>query len=771
MAIVMMALPSLQVAAESTHDEPQKDGKYISEVKIGVGKDEKEAEDALKGFTILKDGNNNVDLNQNAGGGIGSKGERVVYLGYKTTDEKADAVTDLAVMNMKGGYSVKDYEMLMEQQMTQQIIPFVNNLLKGIIEYRENYSSGTEESKKRAQYVHDALNKLTDDDCKGAGLGDLFLNETKYEMGDEAYDALPDDEKIKHADILTIVAQANGQSIITMVNLLTRACDTNEDTWIDRFIDTSYDDILDIYGDMLPSDAEQELAKEYDDDANEILNMWDALKEELDNYESNVQRLDELLRKDMSQQEAIVENYDESTATEEETAAYIEALEELNEYIDECTSLYADIAVRDYLATIDYNDGTLLDFFIQDTDTISDDITMLYPLVASLTDGQRAGLQYITLADLIMISATDSEGYKSADIDDLVSSSIYDGVNREIYEKGGVALTSDALRSHSAEEAATTGKLSILSYIMYGITAASIVSFGITIGVKVQMAKNYSARVQSMQNSAVSDLDNAYADLFNNVNTNNAVAMRRKAIGTATQLNDPKGIDARYAARSSFCTKLMIGIGVAALILAGVSIYLTYRDLTEYYNVELSPIPHYIVDEKDITGYNEKGEKIVIINQAAYYKAVDCNRAKNDEWYDTMGTCADLNGTVGRQWLALYAEKNSDNAPILASSVIAVIGKDDVPPDYTTGIHMFGSSAAFNINNTQYIWNNDAKSVFVYFNVDQSEKSALAATGSVTSGGYLALIGIGGLLVGILGTVCVTLAMKKKKKSAKTSEE
>ncbi|WP_405357515.1 hypothetical protein [Ruminococcus sp.] len=109
MAVIMTLMPSVQVAAEQAKDQ----GEYIAEVKVGVGETAEEAEKALDGYTSLKEGNQNVDLNEKAGGGIGSDGDRVVYLGYKTTHEISEAVTDLAVMNMKGGYSVRDYEMLM----------------------------------------------------------------------------------------------------------------------------------------------------------------------------------------------------------------------------------------------------------------------------------------------------------------------------------------------------------------------------------------------------------------------------------------------------------------------------------------------------------------------------------------------------------------------------------------------------------------------------------------------------------------------------------
>ena len=134
--LTAMTLPA-QVFAAGT------DEKYISEVQIGVGKSASEAEESLKDYEILKDDKGNyVDLNKNAGAtGIGGKGNRVVYLGFKKTANEKEAITDLAVMNMKGGYSVEDYEALMESQMKDQIIPFVESFVSAIEEYRANCKS------------------------------------------------------------------------------------------------------------------------------------------------------------------------------------------------------------------------------------------------------------------------------------------------------------------------------------------------------------------------------------------------------------------------------------------------------------------------------------------------------------------------------------------------------------------------------------------------------------------------------------------------------
>jgi hypothetical protein len=785
LAAVFAAQPTAKAASETAENHKE----YISEVKIGVGKTADEAARSLDGYTILSDNGKNVDLNQGAGGGIGSKGERVVYLGYKTTTDRSEAITDLAVMNMKGGYSVKDYELLMEQYMTEQVIPFVDKFLAAIKEYRENYTSEYPGNSARAQYVHDALNKYTDDDCNNAGLGDLLLNETKYEMGDAAYEALSESEKAKHADILTIIAQANGKATLMIESLITRAADTNEDSWIERFVATSYDDLLALYPDMLPSDAANELAKEYDDDAKELLSMWSALKEQLDNYDKKIECFELLSAKDLSKQYEIIEKYDPKTATEEQTLVYAEAMAEIEITNDLIASLYEDISIRDYLSTVEFRDNTLLDYFSQDYKTVKNDITILYPLVASLSEGQRAGLEFITLSDLVMFTASNGEGYETAGISELDAASIYEDVDRDIYKKGCVALTNEALRARAAEEVGLqSGALSALTYAMYGFTALSAVAFGYSIYARVTSVSAVSAlardkaaylqklselnmKVKTAQDNVVR-LQDFQKDLTNElaIMMEPTVEEARRKVVTAQQnyVNEKlSGTMEKLNARSPFSAKLVIGFGVAMVVLSAASLYMTYRDLVDHYSVDYTPIPNYIVDEANITAYNEKGEKIVIKNLAAYYKVVECGREKDDEWFEILGTSADLNGTVGRQWLALYTAKNENMDPIIASSLKVVIGSDKVPADYTTGIHMFGSEAAYNLNNTQFVWNSDAKSIYVYFEADDTLADTSWITGSSFTSGYFVLAAIAGLAVGAAAAVCITVIVDKKRRHVK----
>ena len=767
LSAVMIMLPPMQVMAADT--EPVTATEYISEVRIGVGKTMEEAEKSLEGYTILKNGDNNADLNEKAGGGMGSQGERVVLLGYKTTTDKSEAVTDLALMNMKGGYSVSDYEALMEKQMKEQIIPFVKNFQAAIDEYRENYNSDIEANKQRAKYIHDILDKFIDDDT-GKGLGELLLNETKFEMGDAAYNKLSDAEKKNHADILTILAQSNGKATLMMENLLTRAADTEEDTWLDRFAGTTYQDIIDS-SDMLPTEAKDEIAKLYDDDTKKIIGLWDEFSEDLNGYDEAVKIVEAF---DESKYKAA---FDEMAKMDENTSAE-DADRIMNEYAEQQVkmndAMYKSrlIAVHDKLEETEYGDGTMLDFFSRDADEVED--TEIYPLVASLSDGQRSGLDFVSLQELIVIALTTDEGYADASLDNLEKTSIYAGVDRGIYEKGGVALTSEAERKKKAAMQVEDDKTFFSPWTIAGM-AVTAVSFAAFTGSAVSWARNASKlkAVNAEINLDLIELEMAYRSNSGN---------RKIAWGVNdVYANNPelKTQFELYSSKTSLAKSLSIGFGVAMIVLAGVTTYLTYRDMQAYYKVDFTPIPKYMVDAKDITAYNAKGEMEVIKNQSAYYKAVECNRTDKDEKYKNIGTFADMNGDVGKQWLALYAVKNEAMAPILADSLLAVVGNTDLPSGYTTGIHMFGSDSAFNLNDSKFVWNGSAPKVFVYFNVDDKPASTstgtnadtttdnASVTGSVFTTGSLFLSGGIGLLLGAGIVALVFIAMKPKKKEEK----
>ena len=703
MALLMATILPLQVMASTPV--------YISEILVLIDEGK-----IPEGYAVLStDDNIYVNLNRGAGGGEGSKGDKSVYLCYKTTKNRDEAITDLAVMNMRGGYSTDDYDALMETNIKEQILPFIRNFVVSLVEYRNNYNSKSKANKQRAQFVHDVLNKLVDDDT-GKYLGDLLLNETKEELGKEEYEKLSPEEKKNHASLTTILTQANGRATLVMENMIAKACDTNSDSWADRFSKTTYEDLINATG-KSPTDARKYLAKLYDDDACIILDSWNKFNEQLATYNECVEYVEDFDEEAVME---IIKAYEDADEDEKKKLQpeYDKACEALLKF----TESIQIIECHDYLESIEYSGATLLEFFSKSDSEISEDITVLYPMVAALSDGQRATLEFLSIKELVMIADSTKKGYDDGSLKEFEAESIYKGVDRDIYKKGGVGLTSDAIRNNLSpyqQPDVPDGTANmILTYIGFGC-------FFVAVGLGAKAFKSY---------------------LF-------AIHAKDSVVGWEV-------VQSAYRT-SRICAGLCAAFTIAAIVLMALFAYLSHKEMEDYYKTKFTPIPRYMVDEKDITGYNRKGEKIVIKNQAAYYKAVKCNRTAADEKYSEIGEFADLNGDVGAQWLALYAASNSNEQPILADSLIAVVNDKDVPAGYQTGIHMFGSDVAFNLNTYPYDWNKSAPSVMVYFKRDDTPQK----TAANFTGGMLALASGGGILLGaVITMIGITLPKKKEEK-------
>jgi hypothetical protein len=206
---------------------------------------------------------------------------------------------------------------------------------------------------------------------------------------------------------------------------------------------------------------------------------------------------------------------------------------------------------------------------------------------------------------------------------------------------------------------------------------------------------------------------------------------------------------------------------IAAAVVSGVKIY-------RYYNRTFLPIPLYIVDEADIVSYStdKNGNEVKNINfdQFLYYEVVKCNRqdigvnSKAQDGVDQYaewgcGDAADLNCDVGKQWLALYTVKSSAKGnPILADSLKLQTGSDAVPAGCTAPLHFFTYTFAADLGDEAYAYNNKQNGVYFFWDTDANAFTATAFTS-----GQLALAGIGGLAVGILGATVVMLSTKKRK--------
>ena len=142
---------------------------YLSDLKMAEAATADEAKKMLTdvGYEIL-------DKNLNPGG------DKAVYLGYKKSTNVDDAITDVKVMNMNGGFNISDYETIFEEAMDTYSSE-VNNIRIAAKEFAENYKAG----KKEALNAYRQLNYYYVENDKGVktNMGDYMLNFPKTNEG------------------------------------------------------------------------------------------------------------------------------------------------------------------------------------------------------------------------------------------------------------------------------------------------------------------------------------------------------------------------------------------------------------------------------------------------------------------------------------------------------------------------------------------------------------------------------------------------------------
>ena len=503
-ALMILLLPAQKIAAA----EEEQETLYIKEIMLGYGKNADEAAKSLVGYEILKNGENYANLNE------GSGKNTVVLLGYKTTANRDEAITDIAAMNMKGGYSFAEYEKLLEQYRDSQILPFVNRFMVTVKEYRDNYNGTNENNKLKALYVHDMLNMYVDDDS-GMGLGDLFLKTTAEELGLDKYNALSDKDKKKYGCLTTILMQGQASTILFIEQMLTMAADTSDTTWLQRFQKITPDSLLESYmkDGAGETDAMKALARDYENSARLLADKWLHFRNALLDYENSLNAEDGGTVVDKSDADILANSSDAEEEEEEEESEesadvtldenslaqltldtmYVEGAA-ANAAIDS-TSNVKTAFIYNYLKAMEYNGKTMYDFFTQSYEDINkDNFFALYPLAASLTDGQTAGMEFLTLEQLVAVGSTDNDSYKNtleAEKEILKNKetvSVYAGVNRELYSDK-VALTDKAMRDNAAnavQEDDKMGSIVTRAIVLGTLSALLIVPTVLSINAAMQ---------------------------------------------------------------------------------------------------------------------------------------------------------------------------------------------------------------------------------------------------------------------------------------------
>ncbi|MBQ6153314.1 MAG: hypothetical protein IJJ15_06170 [Ruminococcus sp.] len=713
-------------------------GKYVSEVYVAYGKDAEEAKKTLtdKGFIPVE-------------GNLNDGGKTYAMMGYKTTDDIRDSITDLAVMNMHGDYSVEEYKKLLKGQKTE-IAEFLTEFMAVIREYRANLKAG----KTKATYVHDLLNNYTEDDT-GMKMGDLLNSETLQDkVGIEESVEAANPENLPN--LVTILMQGNAQVIKSMETLLSMATDTADNTWLDRFAASDYDDLLDKVEEERPdlnteSKRAAYLDNVYGDDAAALGMAVNDLRGRLTDYENSELHIDTATEEDIKNAFGDIEK----DAT---------AMLHYQEWISIGT-IYEGL--KNYEGG-SYKKGELLDFFLEEREP--EDAETFIPMAAALSDGQRYGLPFVNLEQLLKYAFTSDESWKNyveenkADFGNLEDVSVYQNIDRDLYkEDGSVALTGAAQRANNTADG-TTGNEKEQMDTIAKITA---ISWAATAGLGALTLATWAVRYGMVRSYAYSKVDGwnefGLADIFDD----EAFANEFKDL----EENPWKLENYKDAKATRFAVKLSRIFTVITMAVAVFSAVMTIIDLCRDKSIEQLPIPNYLVNN-----YTDADGGSYTLN----YKAVECNRMEyfGDSYTKQKGDSADLLADEGKQWLVLYASKNSKAGKPLNPDFV-VQEKNTAPSGYEGFVHLIGEKGAVNVVSAAFknystfstVWQNITGDYSMYIfsklsnDIKTFDESAGNMTASAVGGGMIAIWGFGGLALGAVLGVLGTILVKKKKKT------
>lgn len=149
-----------------------------------------------------------------------------VYLAYTTTVNPEEAITDIKMMNMKGGFAYSDYEEQLKN-VDHRVRAIADEFMTAVDAFKENYVNGTY----GAKAAYRALSFFSVDEADGQSLADYIL----YGKPTEEF-------------YIKLVLNAHRDVIASILTALTMAVQGEKgNTWLDRL--AKIEDPDDIYDD------------------------------------------------------------------------------------------------------------------------------------------------------------------------------------------------------------------------------------------------------------------------------------------------------------------------------------------------------------------------------------------------------------------------------------------------------------------------------------------------------------------------------------------
>ena len=714
-------------------------------------------------------------LNENLNEGTEEIG---VWLAYKTTTDIEDAITDIATMQMNGGYNEGNYEKMIEESY-REYVALGKTYLKAIEYFIEAYDADhflAVSAYRQLNFYNVVSENIPKEEIpsfEGERLGDIFYN------------------GIDEQELATMFMQGNRYVIKNIRSLLAMGVSYNEDgkTYLDKVEEAASKKNAD------PMFFDDE---DYEKLAALIAPTITVFRD---------------MFKDLSLYEAEL-NY----ADEEDTDLEVKYME------------YK--ALAEMMRGVEYLDGKTLYQFCLEYER-GTDYSDLYPLVAALNEGQQALTELAQYYDVVRYSMIDyPEEVITEELDNLEDTysekpfNVYSGVDRGIYN-GTFAFTNEAYRADAYTEADYFEEFFGVGQILFTAlnVSTSIIGAGLIRWAVLRQSKEYAAYNATVIKTRVAEmvarirsanlvdivgkqsLTNGEAVLHATVGKNTftftnyegfldgIIANTNITVKSITGSEIPRFADKYYAVTDAIREKTIIlgrtemrgvrkmirkvndtayytqtgqetaervtaeaakqisGTTVAIYIIGGALILYTALSIGltvyNYYHPDYEDIPLAMVDIID----TENGDNYI------RYDVVYEAETREDGY-----SAGDLNAFEGQRWNALYYTKSYEaGKPLLADEFMISISNNQAKRGYTP-VHRFGEVVCYDLN--KYNFNDD---ISIYLSVKQSkkDKSAVAdvpeVVGSMFSGGLWMLFGGAGALFGVGGTLGTQALLKKKR--------
>ena len=717
------------------------DEEYLADLRLIYADDYYEAElilesSGLEGYKLF-DANLNKNTNKTG-----------VFLAYLTTTDIEDAITDIAIMQMNGGYNEGNYEEMI-QQSYQEYLDFGENYLTAINYFNMGIDAGHYLSELAFRQLN-FYNVVTEGieeipEFEGNRLGDIFY------------------EGIDASELATMFMEGNVYALNNIRSLIAMGVSYNEDglTYLDK---------VGIEAEKYNADKTIYNNEDYRELAELISPVIVAFKDmfkELEAYESEM-------------------NYADTDVTDQEV-----------EYLEY-------MAMATLMRKVNYLGGKTLYDFCKEYQVNSLDYSSLYPLLAALNEGQLAMAKVNHFYDVVRYSIAMGESEElNAELNALEERyganpfNVYAGVDRTIF-RDTFALTSEAYRADAFTESGLAahlcGETGFFSRVMNVVGVVGVSVFTAAIGLDA-LFTHYQNKFNSIhsrffarfdtnntlkhiaESGLIKDLPADYGtwkyyqlyDYIDEYIIDNPNALSENQINSFYELgkswdnfraNEGNGMKTvnRMVAAGDALSPLVYGMYMAGGIMTLFSAIKLGIEINNYYHPEYADIPTAMVDLIE----TKDGDRY--IKYDVVYEA--------EPQADGTLIAADLNAFSASRWNAMYYTKSYEAGKPLLADEFVISNTNNVPTEKYMPVHRFGEVVCYNLNKYNF---NDDHSIFLSVKQSDNQKSAVAdvpeIVGSVFSTGYFVLAGGVGIVAGAGGTIGTQAIIKKRKNKTNSEAE